>query len=157
MNGQINSRPHPCLRRQCRQRHGATVVEFALVSTVFFVTIFTCIEFARVNMIQHLAKDAAYESARLCMVQGSIKQEAVDEANRILGSLGVNGINVKVTPYSHGNNQPEISDDTTELTVEINIPMSANTYLIPWFLVDFDIESTTTLAFETYGGYYDGS
>jgi len=157
MNGQTTRQRTTSQRWRIRQRRGAAIVEFALVSIVFFVTVFTCIEFTRFNMIQHLAEDAAYESARMCMVQGAVKQEAIDEANRILGVLGVSSISVTVTPSMNGTDQSEIDDDTTQITVDISIPMSSNTFFVPRFLGDFNIESTTTLAFESYNGYYDGS
>ena len=148
---------HSIPRRQTnRSRRGAAVVEFAVVATVFFVTVSTCMEFARFNMIQHLAEDAAYEAARMCMVQGAVSQEGIDEANRILGSLGVSSVDVTVTPSVEGTTQSEINDDTTQVRVDISIPMNENAFFVPKFLEGFDIESTTTLTFESYNGYYDG-
>jgi len=139
-----------------RSRRGAAVVEFALVGSVFFVTVFSCIEFTRVSMIQHLAEDAAYEAARLCMVHGAVKQEGIDEANRLLGSLGVSSASVTVSPVADGVSQTEINDETTQVTIDIAIPMASNTFFVPRWLGDFNIESTTTLAFEKYSGHYDG-
>jgi hypothetical protein len=84
---------HPRKRRTAtrRQRLAATLVEFALVSNILFLTIFTCMEFAQMNMARNLAQDAAYYAARTAIVPGATAAEAEAEADRIMGLMFADG------------------------------------------------------------------
>ena len=46
------------------QRHGATVVEFALVAPIFCLFVLSSFEFGWLNVMCHTAENAAYEAAR---------------------------------------------------------------------------------------------
>jgi Flp pilus assembly protein TadG len=140
-----------------RDRKGVTIVEFALIAPIMFTIIFACIEFTRFVMIRGLAEDAAYEAARTIIVPGATVAEATAQAQQILGSLGVSSITVTVTPYSGNTAQTQINDNTTEVRVNVSVPFSANSLLVPrYFSSSTTVNSTTRLYTERYDGDYSG-
>ena len=56
-----------------------------------------------------------------------------------------------------GLEQEEIDDSTERVVVDIRIPISQNALLAPMYTGDRQIVTTSSLTFESYDGYYDGS
>ncbi len=117
---------HKSKRRHKNTPTGATVVEFAIVASVFFLILSASFEFVRMNVIRHTADNAAYEAARHAMVPGATAAEAVLKANSILNVVGTRGANVTITPRVLG---PDIPD----VNVQIDIPLSSNGWILPKF------------------------
>ena len=138
-------------------RKGATVLEFAIVAPVMVLLIFISLEIIRLGMMQGLAEDAAYQAARHVMVPGAKKQEAIDEANRLLALLGTRGAIVNVQPFDSAGEQEEISDKTRRVVVDIVIPISQNSLFVARYTGGRYIATTSSLTFESYDGYYDGT
>lgn len=128
------------------QRLAATLVEFAIVSNVLFLTIFTCMEFARMNMARNLAQDAAYYAARTAIVPGATAAEAEAEANRIMGTMFANGVTVQCSA---------IGDDTAEVTVRVAVELDEIALFTPMFLGDIELESVAKMQTERYSGFYE--
>lgn len=124
-----------------RLRRGATVVEFAVVAPIFFLFIFASIEFGRMSMLRHAADQAAYEACRSAMVPGATASEATAEASRVLGVLGVSHFTVNLNPTV-------ITDDTTSLTVTVNVPMAENSFIFPRFTNGLQLKGEATLRTE---------
>ncbi|SMP53787.1 TadE-like protein [Neorhodopirellula lusitana] len=129
-----------------RKRLGATLVEFAIVSNVLLITIFTCMEFARMNMARNLMQDAAYYAARKAIVPGATATEAEAEADRIMGSIFSNGYTVSCTP---------ISDEAESVTVTVGVNMDEIALFVPMFLGGIELNSVATMKTERYSGYYE--
>jgi Flp pilus assembly protein TadG len=140
-----------------KRRKGATVVEFSIVAPVMLLMIFASLEIIRLGMMQGLAEDAAYQAARHVMVAGAKKQEGIDEANRLLALLGTRGATVEVHAFDKTEEQAEITDKTRRVVVDITIPISRNSLLAPMYTGDRQITTTSSLTFESYDGYYDGT
>ena len=136
--------------RRKPNRRGATAVEFAFVAPVLFAVIFTSLEFSRIAMMRSLAQSAAYEACRYVIVEGSNRQEALDEANRVLARLGTQNATIEI------NDGAEITATTSEVTVEVRIPMEDNSFLIAPLLANRFVTSEITLRTERYTGFYDG-
>lgn len=135
-------------RRFRRERRGATLVEFAIVAPVFFLILLASIEFSRINVMRHSADHAAYEAARAAMVPGATAGEAVAVATDILRIVGANGASIDINPAV-------IDETVDEITVNIDIPLSQNTFVFPRFSNARSIEATATLQTErirTLGG-----
>lgn len=145
------------LKTRRADRRGASAVEFAIVGPVVFLVIFGCLELVRLGMLQGIAEDAAYEAARFVMVPGATKDEGVAEANRLLALLGTQNATVIVDAYGADGLQPEINDFTRRVTVSIEIPVADNALIIPKYATNRNISTSSTLTFESYEGYYDGS
>ena len=138
--------------RRSGDRRGATLVEFAIVSQIFFLITLTCIEFVRLNMIRNLVQDAAYFGARVAMVPGATSAEATAEANRILGVLGTRGAVVTV------NDGAEIDQDTDIVEVSITVPMDDNALIVPaLFVGGREFQAEVRMATERYDGFFDPS
>ena len=128
-------------KRVPKHRRGATAVDFAIVSPIFFLLLITSFEVARLNVIRHTADNAAYEAARIAMVPGATAAEAVNEANRIMNIAGARGSNVTVNPATIGLN-------TQQITVTVDIPLGQNGWITPRFTGASTIRSQATLKAE---------
>ena len=131
--------------RKSTDRSGATVVEFAFVAPIFFVLLFAGIEFATLGTIRSTAHNAAYEGCRKLVIPGAVASEGIDEAERILGIVGVDTLTVTTTPAV-------IDDDTQEVTLSISIPYDDNAVFVPYFTGGINITNSITLKTERYGG-----
>lgn len=134
------------IKRSGPKRTAATLVEFALVCNVLFVTIFTCMEFARMNMARNMAQDAAYLAARAAIVPGATSAEAEAEATRLMNSLFSGGFTVQCTP---------INEDTEEVSVRVAVQVDEIALFTPMFLAGLELESTATMQTERYSGFYE--
>ena len=128
-------------RKSVRSRCGAATVEFAIVGSLFFMTLLAMFEFGRLNIIRHTADNAAYEAARQCMVPGATVAEAEDTAIRIMNVVGTRNTTVTVTPSNLG-------PDTDEITVTVEVPMNSNALVAARFSAAKTIQSTITLRTE---------
>ena len=128
-----------------RNRRGVTAVEFAVVVPVFFILLFAGFEFSIIGTIRSTSHNAAYEAARILVVPGAKSADGVTEAKRILSIIGVDTLNVTVTPTT-------ITDTTQSVTVDIDIPYAQNAVFTPWFVGNVTLKSTCTLNTERYDG-----
>lgn len=131
-------------RGRNRRRCGSVTVEFALVAPVFFLLILSAIEFGRLNVIRHTADNAAYEAARHAMVPGATAAEAIAKANALLNIVGTRGANVTVIP-------PVLGPKVQQVTVTIDVPMSQNGWIAPYFTGAMTIRSSSTMKTERAG------
>ncbi len=122
-------------------RAGATTVEFAIVAPIFFLIVFTMFEFARLNVIRHTADNAAYEAARTAIVPGATAAEATARANELLNMLGTRGAQITISPGV-------ITEAASEVTVDIDIPMSQNGWVTPNFTSGQTLHAESTLRTE---------
>lgn len=133
-------------RRSKKKRLGATLVEFALVSNVLIITIFTCMEFARMNMARNLIQDAAYFAARTAIVPGATAAEAEAEGTRIMSSIFSQGFTVQCSP---------ITDETEEVTVRVAVQLDEIALFTPMFLGGIELDTTAKMRAERYSGFYE--
>ena len=131
------------------RRHGATAVEFAVVSPIFFLSLFACFEFAKMTMVESFAEDAAFRAARRVVVLGAKVQEGLDVATDTLAIIGVRNAAVTITPSFNGVDQAEIDDATDTIAVRISIPMRENR-IAGRFLNDYVMEKEAILFTERF-------
>lgn len=122
-------------------RSGALTVEFALVVPLLFMLLFAQLEFARANMIRNAIKTACYEGARAGVVPGVTAEEVRAAAQAILNSTAINTSVITVTP-------DVITDQTTSITVTIDIPIAENSWVVPRYFIDQTFTNSVTLARE---------
>ncbi len=123
------------------RRRGVTVVEFALTFPLLMLLVIGLIEFARISTLHHAADNAAYEAARHVIVPGASVAEAVAEANDLLARAGVRGASISVNPAV-------ISEDTADVTVQVSVPLSENSWLPPGLTANRMVVRDTTLRTE---------
>ena len=133
----MNNRPFT------RKRKGTVAVEFAMTAPLYFLVLFAGIELSRANMILHTCENAAFEGARLGIVPGASADDCYQEANAILSIVGISDSTVTVEPAV-------ITDDTTSVTVNVQVPLTAaNGYVTPRFVLGEVINKSITLQRET--------
>ena len=126
-----------------RFRKGAALVEFAITLPILFTVLFAAIEFSRVNAIRHSVANAAYEGARRGVVPGATETDTQSAATAILTAVCVRDAVVTVNPSV-------ITEDTSEITVTIDVPLNQNTWITPKFFRDDILTSSCTLTREEY-------
>ena len=127
-----------------------------MAPALFFLT-WTSFEFLRVSMLQNIADVASYEAARTIMVPGATIAEGEAEVDKYLNYLGSRNKEVTITPYEGDTAKTAIDDFTSRIEVHIEIPIRSNVLILSRFFGDRTITSTTSLTFESYSGFYDGS
>ncbi len=132
-----------------RNRKGATAVEFAMVSPLFFLTLFACFEFGKMSMIESLAENAAFRAARHVVVLGATIDESIEEVTNRLAIVGVRNAVVTIEPTANGFIQTEIDDGTDTVAVRISIPMNEN-LIVAGFLSDYVMEKEAVLTTERF-------
>lgn len=124
-----------------RARTGAVAVEFAIVSSILFILVFGLIEFTRIGAIRHSVDNASYEAARHVIVPGATAEEAKDIAREFLGKLAITNPTIIISP-------DPIGEGTSEVTVDISVPLQGNTWGISNFSSGMVLSSQTTLITE---------
>jgi Flp pilus assembly protein TadG len=114
------------------------MVEFAIVAPLLFFFFFAAFEFCRVAMIRHTADNAVYEAARVAIIPGATATKAREEATLILNSLGLNNVNVTVTPAV-------IDRDTEQVTVRVQVPLDGNSFVPNEFFSGKTIQRELTM------------
>ena len=120
------------LKRNTKNRTGASTVEFAIVAPIFLLTIFACIEFSKFWMAETFVESAVFNTARDVSVFGARVDEGRPFAEEILGRFGIEDFTIDVVPFQGPVEQPEITDTTTEIEVTINVPASEISIFNRW-------------------------
>ncbi len=127
--------------KSCSPRRGVAAVEFALCAPIFFLILFAAFEFTWTNVLRHTADNAAYEAARRGMLPGATAADAQREANRLLRIVGTRGAKVTVEPNT-------IDVSTSQVRVRVEVPMNANGIVVPRFMKNKSLVSTSTMRTE---------
>jgi hypothetical protein len=75
------------------------------------------------------------------MVPGATAAEATAKAQSILDVVGTRGARITITPRT-------ITDDTDQVTVAIDVPVSSNALVVPRFTGGRSLRSSSTLRTE---------
>lgn len=102
------------------------MVEMALVLPLIMLFFTAMFELSRVLMLQHAADTAAYEGARMAMVPGATSSEAQQTAQQLIDAAGLTMSTVEVTPSV-------IEEETSIITVRVEIPVAPNSWIVPTF------------------------
>ena len=119
-------------------RSGATTIEFAICAPVLFLFTFASLEFSRVNMIRQTVENAMYEGCRRGIVPGATAQDVKDSAQVVLNAILAKDAQITVTPSV-------IVEDTPEVTVDIVVPIDANSWVTPLFFDGMTVSNSMTL------------
>ena len=117
---------------------GVVTVEFAICAPILFLFVFASFEFSRVNSIRQSAENAVYEGCRRGIVPGATADDVRAETQSILNSVFVQNATITVTPAV-------IDEDTSNVTVDVTVPVNDNSWVIPQFFADSQISSSLTL------------
>ena len=117
------------------------MLEFAVVSPLLFLCFFAAFEFCRVAMLEHTAGNAVYEGCRKAIIPGGTSREAINEASRIMTTLGITHFNIRVNPL-------QIHSSTSSVTVRIEVPLNENSFVPNQFVAGKSIVRELTLTRE---------
>jgi Flp pilus assembly protein TadG len=133
-------------RRQTtkRSRAGAVVVEFAISAPILFMFFFAALEFGRVNMIRQTIENATYEGSRRGIVPGATADDCRNAAQAVLNTVSTNNADIDVTPSI-------ITQNTTQVTVAITVPINDNSWVSPFFFKNKTLTNSMTLRRERFG------
>ena len=104
-------------RIRAANRLGATAVEFAVASPIFFALFFGALEITRVNQISNTAEIAATEGARRGIIPGASAAECLAAATEELETVGIDSFRVRVFPT-------RITENTETVRVQIDVDLT---------------------------------
>lgn len=127
---------------QKRNRRGTTTVEFAIVAPMFFLFLIGTIELWRLNMLVNTANQATFQVARAGSVIGADLDELPELAVATMADLGatITQEDVIVTTSAAGGREL--------LTVEVEINLAQNAWVVPHFYLGPKLHATSTMARE---------
>lgn len=132
-------------RPRLHNRHGAAVVEFALVAPLFFLLIFGMIEYGRMVMVQQILTNAAREGARVGVLDGSTETKVTTAVNNYLTAAGITNATTTVTP-----NPPSSAAATSPVTVTVSVGFNDVSWLpSPLYLGGKTMSFNATMRRET--------
>ena len=121
------------------------MVEFAVVSPVFFLLIFGMIEYGRLVMVQQVLTNASREGARVGVLDGSTQADVTTAVTNYLTSARINSATVTVTP-----NPPSSAGYGAPVTVAISVPFNQVSWLpSPMFLGGKTMTATSVMRRES--------
>jgi Flp pilus assembly protein TadG len=132
--------------RLCRRnRRGAALVEFAVVSPVMFLMVFGMIEYGRMVMVQQVLVNSAREGARVGVLDGSTLANVQTAVNNYLTAAFINGATIGVTP-----NPPSSAGFGQPVTVTVSVPFNQVSWLAtPIFLKGRSLSASSTMRRES--------
>jgi len=131
--------------RQAQQRHGAAIVEFAVVSPILILMILGMIDVGRAVMVQNLLTNAARDGARAAVLDGASASAIESEVESFLAASSVSGATVTVSP-----NPLTTATQGDPVTVTVQVPFSSVSWLpaSPYF-AGVNLQSTIIMRKES--------
>src|SRR5262245_24654317 len=111
-----------------RQRHGTTILEFAIVGPIFFMMVLGIIEMARGLMVAQLLTAGARVGCRVGVIEGKSTQNITTAVNTFLSGVGINGDTATVL-VNDGSADASTAQAGDEITVTVSIPVSKITWV----------------------------
>lgn len=127
--------------RSDQRRRGTTTVEFALCAPLLFLFTFASLEFARVHSIRQTAENAVYEGCRRGIVPGATVADVEAATQLILDAVMVHDAAISVSPST-------ITEETSQVSVDVEVPIDANSWVLPQFFGNREVHASLTLARE---------
>ena len=137
-------RPPRAGRQRRKQRRGAALVEFAVVSPLLFLLILGTVEFGRMVMVEQILTNASREGARRAILEQSTASEVESAVADYLVGASISGATVAVSPESLksvGFGDP--------VAVTVSVPFSQVGWLpAPWFLGETNLSAQSVMRAE---------
>lgn len=131
---------------------GATLLEFAIAASVFFMAMFAVLEFGRVLWVHNALTDAARRGARYAVLHSNTSGDDVKNVvvygdpgggtNPVVENLSTTNVNVTYSA-NYSISQGTVSVTITNYEFNLNLPLLGTTIQMPGY--------TTTLTGESVG------
>jgi Flp pilus assembly protein TadG len=109
-------------------RHGAAVLEFAIVAPLVFLFVLALIELGRGLMVTHLLTKAARQGCRVGIVEGKSTSDITTAVTSALSGVGISGDSVSVQ-VNDGAADASTAQAGDEITVVVSAPVSSVTWV----------------------------
>ncbi|MDA7950941.1 MAG: pilus assembly protein [Pirellulaceae bacterium] len=131
-------------RRIKKRRHGAAVVEFAVVAPLFIMLVFGMIEYGRMAMVQQVLTNASRVGARRAVIDGATSSEIQTAVNDYLSSAKISGATITVSP-----NDPSSASYGDPISVSVSVDFSQVSWLpSPMYLGGTQLEGQAIMRSE---------
>ena len=128
-------------RRRFRRRKGATAVEFAIISPILVLLLFSGIEFGRTFMAIQASDEAVRAGCRVAILDGATASEVEDAVASILDPAGISTYTVTTDPATLGS-----SDQWDPITVSTTIDLADVSWIgAPLFFSNTSYTASCTL------------
>lgn len=135
-----------------RRRRGASAVEFAVVSPLFFLLLAGIVEFGEAFRIEHMLSNACRRGARAAVVDGATSSQVQQLVKtHCVDTLGVSNGDVTVQISVNGNATMPLSsaEESDEIGVTVTVPYSkAGTGFYAMFFSSSNLSATCKLEHE---------
>jgi len=126
------------LRGHAGDRHGAAVVEFALVSPLLAVLLVGMLELGRAFLVEQVLVAAAREGARVGAQSGIDSVQS--QVRKTLADANLDEVSIVVTPSSY-----TTAPAGTPIRVEVSVPYREISWISPFFLRDYTLNASATM------------
>lgn len=119
-------------------RHGAAVVEFALVSPLLALLLVGMLELGRMFLVEQVLVVAAREGARVGAQSGL--DTVTSQVQKSLADANLDEVSIVVTPSSYRTAPPG-----TPIKVEVSVPYREISWISPFFLREYTMSASATM------------
>jgi Flp pilus assembly protein TadG len=131
-----------------KNRHGAAIVEFAVVAPVLFLLIFGMIEYGRMVMVQQVLTNASREGARQAVLDGATYNGVNSFVSSYLTSAGIPS--AAVQPIAMSPSDPQTAGYGAPISVTVSVNFNQVSWLpAPIWLGGKTLNATTTMRKES--------
>jgi hypothetical protein len=126
-------------------RRGSTLVEFAFVAPLAFLTVFVAVEFGRLLMVLYGLEETARLACRTAVSRTATRNEVVDQINGRMRLFGISEYAITLTP-----DPPDRAPQWKPVSVEITVEYGRASWLpTPRFLNGITLTGSCTLSQES--------
>ncbi len=122
------------------RRRAAAMVEFAVISPLFFAITLGTVEICRMIYLRQSIKITAYECGRLAITPGVTPEHLQTQADLLLSGRRLHGYSLTVDPPD-----PSTLQFGDLATVSVSIDIAANSLMGNWFIRDPVLTESVTL------------
>ncbi len=154
---------------RCKERRGATAVEFTFVIPIFALFCVVCFDFSRLSLARHVVQNAVYRAGRLAMMEGITQQDTIDAVNDYLNLYGyppAEGSVIAGQVYLDDNGYVlplnttnEFDNQSVEFHVQATVPFENATFVFPMFFPNWvegkNISAQIRVRSERYSGFFN--
>lgn len=101
---------------------GATLVEWAIASTIIILFTFAVIEIAGAIRGRQSVDNAIHRAARLAMIPGGTSSEVRSEIENLLNARGIRNMIVEISPIL-------LANHTSGIHIRVRVPMRAASFI----------------------------
>jgi Flp pilus assembly protein TadG len=125
-------------------RHGAAVVEFAVIAPFLTMIALGMIEVTRAIQVKDVLTDAVRSSCRLAILPGSDNAAVTSNINTLLNNAGIPPDYATITIQVNGQTADvKTAVQGDKVAVQLSVPLDKVSWITPLFFTDQSVDSET--------------